>query len=1593
MPTNQKVTDENVKKFISEVVRACPSLVTLKEKRMARSIPSDIFEMAFKNIFNSDLSLAKDIMNNRVERLKDSDADKEIEGIHTLPVAGSMLASSFERKEPILLISDVDNDGALSQAIAMEARRISDCKINVQSKTFNPGVHGFSVSQIESWVLDQELDSSLPFTVMVSDLGTNQLDEQREFSRKFPNANLIICDHHQPVVDKKVETLTEKSVLVSPFVKGSVRLSLRGGGGVSGGYLLYSVIKDALVKMKESNKLDIKDEEFENRMNPIRAMGKAANLLDYVSCDVRLKPIQEEDIKKALDVSKQTNLGKSAGAWIGERQADNIKALNPVIGAMGTSEFESLRIKVVEQNHLAKALFESLPSVINGGDESVDISFAVASSVSSSPIETSQSQNYIEMLKPYVFNFSYENQLDKKMKSTWMGLAEHCFKEVGNIEKEIVEKIREYNLVLEESSDYSIVTRPASRAVKDVFTSKQLNKAFSSLSKPFNMRLKYNSNSEMYLGVSSDESILEVLKDVESEFLDADVSYSGHATIGEIKLTMPAGSDPSEILSGFVNYTNDKVKSIRDNKPVPKAIEVKPIHLSIVKEMFQKMRTHIEPSASPLFVMRVSDNMTFEDRFTAEKKTVSKLVEGSPWGYTSDPLDFSNKNALIIPNQALQAVANENFEAALGVTLLPNGSYMANKVVTASQLKPMDIPVLSMPLDADKKAVEKEYEKRFKNEETPLVDVPRKAAYDALNFTSSGKEVFENTEAVILGILNKTGADSYVVLDVEADGAGNAQCIDWGLAIYERIEGSGKTVTRNEISQILERRPDGVKNYRDLGDGNFQINEELSLQLASQLIGKDGGQPIRISSKVQNLTNLDQDMIDKLGATAEESQERLLDILSNKGNFALQAHNLPYDNNIIRVNYPEVYELISKAIHIDTAVPAKEKQIAYSNLSVNMIDGQEYFNAEHKGYNLNTLLATESSFDFPSIKGKSVLQVRGDDVQTFNMSTRITTKLDMTRDELTEFARTGMSKMQYPEYSIDKLLRVASIHDMISKQPVKSIEKISFNDYGTGAKMPEELWDHFQENYGYHLSVEQNLANFSRLEGVEDFLVSEVIVDDPNSQDATLIDARKSGSGDKYDPNKKRRSKKEQEGQQKLFHTFTGKDVLKSNAITFLNNNPENAERYSLLWAYEMVLSNHETTRKDVPAGFIQGVSEKLGVEKDIVKKVYDDTYVYKTDRGIDSYRVHEPHRNVGLNGDAFLEVNAFYHVMSTVLKNPYLTGKFAFNAGVNPVDPVVSVMTRQAALSSMQQVIRQTTGVVMSEDKLNNYSAKQLDQFSEDGVSIKSQRSGVAKMKVKVQGSSDSSVSIELPDVNPESYRQLPADKKKDLGSKLELAVSAIILHNSTNAKGVTPEMKNIIEKATTHPTVIETLGYLKEHLGSVNPTSKDVALKKMMKSCMSSIIDGAPLKLSANNELSGQDLNVMLEGIKTGIKHLSTTQNFDSLANVTDIAEQFEVKQAEFDAFNLAIEQGEKVKETPLGKLSTPAQSAQTRELKHRSNVLVDHEDANPELAIGIKTTKKDPMDFLLKSELASLVMDSEAPKLKNDDLKNSRHLKNVG
>jgi len=253
--------------------------------------------------------------------------------------------------------------------------------------------------------------------------------------------------------------------------------------------------------------------------------------------------------------------------------------------------------------------------------------------------------------------------------------------------------------------------------------------------------------------------------------------------------------------------------------------------------------------------------------------------------------------------------------------------------------------------------------------------------------------------------------------------------------------------------------------------------------------------------------------------------------------------------------------------------------------------------------------------------------------------------------------------------------------------------------------------------------------------------------------------------------------------------------------------------------------------------------------------------------------------------------------------------------------------------------------------------------------------------MRCKTLSENKACVNIELPKVSAELCRSVGPEDRKLVESKIEEAVTVLLLSNSRKSedkmKGDDSKIAHIIEKVVTEPSVLENMKEVQKMFGKLIPTQRDAQIKGIMKSCVDAILGKSALSIPINKHLPKKDLILIKESILESVNHIKEEQGFESFLLESDLDECFELAIAEFTAFENLRESGECNYEVDgYGPLPANSKRELTKTANLLGRILMDHVDACPDLANYVLTAKKDPMSFLIKSPLLSKLM-------KNTDL----------
>ena len=273
---------ENFKKSLKKSLLLTPAEQSLFEK-----IPNHYLEGIFKRNFNSDEKLASLILLNEFEEEDYDVIESEKRKIRGLKKATTFILESIQKKKPLVFVTDVDNDGSLSQSGILEFfQGVSEEDRKHMHLQYSQIVNGnknrgLTVDMIELWGKTKQIDLNDEFVICTADNGINSLNEQKKIQDKYPKAKIIITDHHLPDEDEVVQE-NSRTVIFNPKFKPIKYFKKK---NISGANTVMVLLKNVLNEYQADyiKRVDVSSEEMEAMEYQKDILFKNMNVLSRVA--------------------------------------------------------------------------------------------------------------------------------------------------------------------------------------------------------------------------------------------------------------------------------------------------------------------------------------------------------------------------------------------------------------------------------------------------------------------------------------------------------------------------------------------------------------------------------------------------------------------------------------------------------------------------------------------------------------------------------------------------------------------------------------------------------------------------------------------------------------------------------------------------------------------------------------------------------------------------------------------------------------------------------------------------------------------------------------------------------------------------------------------------------------------------------------------------------------------------------------------------------------------------------------------------------------------------------------------------------------
>lgn len=1243
------------KKLVRKAIFLSPD-----EEHLFQSIPNDNWSRIFSKNFNGNLNYAKRVLLRHYDEIESIDqprVDAEKKKIRNLGKAASWIADAVERGEPVIVVTDFDNDGSLSQAVAREyliadKERPGPFLVEYAQTVNGNSNRGFTVDVVDRIVEMRGIDPQSPFLLVTADNGINSREEQEKIRAKYPQSRLIVTDHHLPEDDMVV--LEDASTIIfnpkhhpTPFFE-----EFNVAGAATFGIL-----------MKEVLRIRLGDEALSSpNVKNIDELSRVSNLLDYVDTDPVDKPQRDYVASKFLKLQPLLNINNSLSKIILDGMPSEVldsvcKKADGADRRVIEDEVRNIRV----QNNVAKVLLGIHKAYEDGllgenpnlDEDALNEIFAVFSTnpefIAS---EGDLNRNHIEQLRPLIFAFSVDDEkppflsaLNEKMMAV--------FENLRVSEKRVADEIRKGEVVTRVRRDNSVISF-ADPVVTSVFNRKYLNKIYNDENPGFSLMLDNVGKDKVSGSFRSLYDIADILSDKPAleKKLGVRIETPGHERAAGFIVRAEPGTVITEktidAISEHIDSAISKLKAQETNEQQTHLL-VDLSSIKLVDRINFAVKGNLANFERVVPLLRIDEDTVWTDSYSTRQFSMKEICDERKYGYVSIKTDFHG-GTVIIPIELVRRLVETNYAGYLSVNYMDGGVFMAERVLPEATV----VNVVDLR-DADKKTalIREVFSTEFND--SPEVKLDRSQILDNpfFKYNDYGDADFDRFEKMVIGIIDANDVDELAVFDVEANGFGNSKIMNIGAMNYsisqkgssrlreERFNlrffhverGEQFILSSDQISELKEISQDeksllpmderrrlllqtdpngGVRCFRhpwekQIGDNppfihvrNYKLQEDGYVVFNRKIEARMSAflindDDFRVPQEMTNLTGITQELLREFGTPTADVDAWLAKRYEGK-KVIFGAHNTPYDSRVVRANLPLFHETLKKSKIYDSAAFSRKKKLAYDNVTV------AKFN------------------DVPGIP--STVAFYDNDFSDFTLSKFLSADKDGLFPDRS--GRYVIERANGEWFFIDKQkhdknkLQIDSIglQERVERMPLPdtnakySVEALSAQWMVRALLLSDEKFDikkvdpyinaayeNLYASYGTALDLFQEHYDFSASIGknIDDFRIYHEGFDDAPDE---IIE---------------------------VLHAF---------ATDFVNLNGTIAAKFADAWIYKKVLAIKDPRPADVTKDLIELVCYQTDLPETKVREVFSAAIKFKEKYGIESVLQHEGHVNGPFKGD-----------------------------------------------------------------------------------------------------------------------------------------------------------------------------------------------------------------------------------------------------------------------------------------------------------------------------------------------------------------------
>ncbi len=880
------ITDTNLEEFKKLVRRA----VFLKHEELPlfEGIPNHVWKDVFATNFDGNFEYARRLLlykYKEIERIDTVNVDREKNKIFNLEKATKFVTDAIDAKEQILFITDFDNDGSLAQAVINEYLAIDKSAAEnmhveyAQSVNGNPN-RGLTVDHVDLIIESKNIDPESSFLIVTADNGINSREEQLKIQAKYPNAKIVITDHHNPDPEMVIEE-NDRAVIFNPhynptdfFKKFNI------SGATTVGVLLKNVLSKRYLEMEMV--------PFARNFEKIATLFKVANLLDYVNTHPADKPEKDYIITKFLKLQPLMNINNSISKIItGEIPAESIKALQEKIPKLNTEVIYEEARNIHTQNTVAKILlniYKNRDSYVhetpleNEKKEAAKKKKQAADAAKGIPIPDSKDMsltredfnriylqemknvnnytdhsninpNYIEQLRPIIFGLSADYNKNAFLDSLEKKMVE-VFESIKLSETRMGNELRNGEVITKSRLESSVIAYADPHVLK-IFNRKFLNKVYNDENPGFSLTLDNIGKSKVSGSFRSLYDISDILKDkakLEKQ-LKVKIETPGHERAAGFIMTSTDKKNPEiteatiEAVNVFINNSVEKIKE-KEIKSTQDYILADLSSIKVIDRLNRVVRGNVSNFNKITPILQLSKDTIWTDSYTTEQFTMEEVCKNKKYGYITINTDFDN-GTIIVPVELIRRIVENDYKDYLSLGYMDEGVFMVDRVVKAKQAT--NIIDLRNGNSKTKSLIEA-WEQDFKEKNHVELSRANIANNPFFKYHDYGKLNFDLFEKMVIGIIDSNKVDTLAIFDVEANGFGNSKLMNIGSTNYVINPDSGIKMDANEFVGHLyqtSRKEDYILNddqVAELKELTTEEFEQASIQLKKVALLKYDGQ-------------------------------------------------------------------------------------------------------------------------------------------------------------------------------------------------------------------------------------------------------------------------------------------------------------------------------------------------------------------------------------------------------------------------------------------------------------------------------------------------------------------------------------------------------------------------------------------------------------------------------------------------------------------------------------------------------------------------------------------------------------------------------